>query len=76
MLKGGGGRESFGVVFPWKHELLAILKGGGGEAQKVSTLLKGGGREKFYPVLPCLTLWGGGGAQKVSSFCSPPSPRN
>ena len=28
VLKGEGGTKRFGVVFPWKLEVLAILKGG------------------------------------------------
>ena len=46
---GGGGHKSFGLVFALYLEGLVILKGRG--ARKVSTLLKGGGRKRFYPVL-------------------------
>ena len=67
--RGGGGGQGFnhaeggytkfwGIFFPQKLEVLAILKGGG----NVSTRLKAG-RKRFYPVL----TGGGGGVQKVSN---------
>ena len=42
--EGGGGHNSFGIVLTRELEVLAIFKG---EAQKGSTLLKGGGCTKF-----------------------------
>ena len=58
---GGGGTQSFEVVFTWELEVLAILNWGGG-ALKAFSPLKGGGSKKFYPVL---SGRGGGRAQNV-----------
>ena len=74
MLKGGGGvTQSFGVVFTWSSEVLAILKEGG-VSQKCFHFIKGGGGAR--KVLPCLD--GGGGAKSfgpaVFPFCRPLSP--
>ena len=71
MLKGGGvRRKGFGVVFSWKLEVLAILKG-----KRYPPFKNGGGDENVYPVLR------GGGAAKsfrhaIFLFCSPPPPCN
>ena len=57
MLKGCG-RTSFRVILIWEHDVLAILKGGGGGAAKSLLPLKlgGGGANGFT-----LSLGGGGG---------------
>ena len=55
ILKGGGGPQSFGVVFIQKLEVLAILKG---EGAKCFHPLKGGRTPKFYPV------WRGAGGKQ------------
>ena len=47
---GGGGAQSFGVVFMWQLEIIAILNGGGG-GNKFPLFKGGGGHNKFYPVL-------------------------
>ena len=60
---GGGAEESFGVVFPCKLKVLAILKGGA----KSSHPLKGGTRK----CLPCLE-----GRCKKFRTRFPPPPRN
>ena len=61
----GGQKKCFGVAFPQKLEVLAILNGGHRK------FLPWGGREHF---LPCLE--GGGGAQQVfgPTIFPPPSP--
>ena len=65
--EGMGGTTGFEVVFKWKLEVLAILKGGGG-AKSFYSLKEGGGGG-----FPCLEV----GAQKVSvprfsHFVDPP----
>ena len=67
MLKGG--TTSFGVVLTRELEVLAIVRRGGGGAQKGV-----GGYKKFHPVFGV----GGGGAKRfgppIFRFCSPPPP--
>ena len=56
MLKGCG-RTSFRVILIWEHDVLAILKGGGGCGKKSPPFKVGGrGGKRFYPL-----SWGGGG---------------
>ena len=74
LLKGGTTSFELGIVLTQELQVLTILMGGGGVAQKVSTFKTGWGART---VLPCLE-GGGGGAKSfgptIFPFCSPPSP--